>query len=263
MTVHPTFRRAESPAATVARTVAAIVILIVVSTPLLSAQSRSTIPWMVDADAAFDRAEREEKPVLLLLTGGIWCDPCLWFDENALSDPGLVALVRSGWIPLRIEDTDPQALRWDRTILPTLVLLQPDGSEIDRIEGNVTTDTAQRMIASAAGRVERTASSGGRADGNAGTVTIRDDDLREAVFRVADGTIWNDGGATWFTQDLDLPQRLEEYDRDEAFLYLRDRSSATVMAITVAGPGEERRLWEWDRDTEGWLEIGRLQRLDR
>ncbi|MFW6227990.1 MAG: thioredoxin family protein, partial [Alkalispirochaeta sp.] len=231
------------------------------------AQSRSTIPWVLDAETAFDRAEREGKPVLLLLTGGIWCDPCLWFDENALSDPGLVALVRNGWVPLRIEDTDPQALRWDRTILPTLLLLQPDGREIDRIEGNVTAETAQRIIASAVGRVGGDTRSGETidepVDESIPPEPVHDNDLREAVFRVTDGTIWNDGGATWFTQDLDLPQRLEEYDRDDAFLYLRDSSTATVVAITVAGPGEERRLWVWDRDTEGWREIGRLQRLDR
>jgi hypothetical protein len=87
-------------------------------------------------------------------------------------------------------------------------------------------------------------------------------DLRGAVFQVADGTIWNDGGALWYTQSLELPGRFEEYDRDSAFLYLRDPASATILAITVTDNELDRRLWRWDRAENGWQEVGPLVRTN-
>ena len=84
--------------------------------------------------------------------------------------------------------------------------------------------------------------------------------LRGAVFQVADGTIWNDGGALWYTEGLGLPGRFEEYDRDSAFLYLRDPASATILAVTVTNNELDRRLWRWDQTENGWQEVGPMVR---
>jgi thiol-disulfide isomerase/thioredoxin len=204
-----------------------------------------TIQWNTDPDEAFEIAREEGRPVLLVITGGVWCDPCRWFDENTLGDPALVALVRSGWVPLRLMDTDGAAIPWSVQKLPTVIMVEPDGREIERFSGMTpATVMRERLISSAP-------SGGGRRD-----------NLNGAVFRIASGMIWNDGGAMWYTQDAGLPPRLEEYDRDDDFLYLQDRPSATVLAITLARDAETRSLWRWDRQTGDWVEVGPLNRTN-
>ncbi len=222
----------------------------VVFPPATPAQSTSSVEWLNDPRAALDQVQREERPVLLLITGGVWCDPCRWFEENSLSDAGLTALIRSGWIAVRISDTDPAAAEWNVQRLPEVILLRPDGTEIERMSGiTPATLLRERLIASAAPAA--TSADNGRRD-----------NLRNAVFRIGAGMIWNDGGAMWFTQDAGLPPRLEEYDRDDDFLYLRDRPSATVLAITVSEDMPRRFLWKWDREIGDWTEIGPLDRTN-
>lgn len=222
----------------------------IVFPPAAAAQTSPSVTWLDDPREALEEAQREQRPVFLLITGGVWCDPCRWFDENSLSDAGLTALIRSGWIPVRIVDTDPAAAEWNVQRLPEVILLQPDGTEIERMSGiTPATLLRERLIASAA-----------PTPGSSGSG--RSDDLRNAVFRIGSGMIWNDGGAMWFTQDAGLPPRLEEYDRDEDFLYLRDRPSATVLAITVSEEIPRRFLWRWDREIGDWTEIGPLDRTN-
>ncbi len=204
-----------------------------------------TIEWMTDPGGAFENAAENERSVLLLITGGIWCDPCRWFEENTLGDPALAALVRNGWVPLRLIDTDGASIPWSAQKLPTIVLVQSDGTEIERFSGMTpSTVLRERLIA------------------NAHAGAGRRDDLNGAVFRIGSGMIWNDGGAGWYTQDAGLPPRLEEYDRDEEFLYLQDRPSATVLAITLARESTQRSLWKWDRQAGDWIQVGPLNRTN-
>lgn len=237
--------------------------VVFLSTLHLPAQS-TDIAWMSSADAAFIRAEEENRPVLLLITGGLWCDPCRWFDENSLRDPGLAALVRSGWVPLRLSDISGDAVPWAVEKLPTLILVDSDGTELERLSGITPASLLrERLIALASRRPSlETAGSSPGTPGRAPAASGRADDLNGAVFRVGSGMIWNDGGAVWFTQDAGLPPRLEEYDRDEDFLYLRDRPSATVLAVTVAPGSAQRSLWRWDRTSGDWTEIGPLDRTN-
>jgi thiol-disulfide isomerase/thioredoxin len=229
---------------------------------------------MEDPQAAIDRAGREDRPIVVLVTGGTWCDPCRWFRENTLRDPSVVSLVRNAWVPLRLRDVDAASGRWPDDILPTLLFLDSSGEEVDRLAGTATAETVRARLVEVNRRIS--------GDGDSSETTAEDIideapsdtgsesapatdgtvDLRGAVFQVAAGTIWNDGGALWYTESLGLPDRFEEYDRDSAFLYLRDPASATILAITVTDNDLDRRLWRWDRAENGWQEVGPLVRTN-
>jgi hypothetical protein len=59
------------------------------------------LPWGADA---FARAAREGKPVLLSITAA-WCRACHEMDRTTYADPGVAALVRDRFVPVRV-DTD-------------------------------------------------------------------------------------------------------------------------------------------------------------
>lgn len=251
MRTQPHFARPRSVLATA---VMAWALLLVVS-PAATAQ------WENSVEDALSQAESTGKPILLLVTGGAWCDPCTWMEENSLTSPELRARLQEEWIALRIRDTDSAWQRWDITRLPTMLFLDPQGQELGRATGAVTADSLVRTMT----QVRRELVLGSDTAGD----TAGDEDSPTEVanvttlqtgtrYRIGSGIIWNDGGALWFTEDAGLPPRLEEYDRDEAFLYLRDGSSGTILAITVADDVPPS-LWRWNQSERRWGEIGELQ----
>lgn len=231
-----------------------------VSPTVVEAQS---IDWRDTVDGAFSDARESGLPVLLLVTGGVWCDPCNWLEDNTLQERSVTSLIDAGFVPVRLLDTQPgwEDFRIER--LPTIVVMDTDGVELDRIAGAVTGDVLRGALAPYAASVE-----GSRDDERSATTGdeagSRRDSLRGAVFRIDSvGTLWNDGAANWYSQDAGLPPRLEEYDRDEVFLYLRDRASATLIAVPVERPeaGARAVLWRWDPNEQDWRELTELQRL--
>lgn len=216
----------------------------------------AALPWTEDVDSALAEAAKSGKPVLLLVTGGIWCDPCNWLEENTLSQRSVGSLITAGFVPVRILDTDPGWDAWGVERLPTLLVLNPEGKEIGRFAGAVTPQVLQEGLAPHAASFPRPARE---------SLLSSLEALRGAVFRIgAAGTLWNDGGANWFSQDAGLPPRLEEYDRDDTFLYLRDRGSATLLGVPLeqGRRGAKATLWRWNLDTRDWEEAAELERLD-
>lgn len=237
-----------------------LLVIVFVLSPGISAQTRAPF-WEDNVESALDRAQESEKPIFLYITGGIWCDPCMMFEERTLSDSRLLSRIEADWIPLRLYDTDPTITRWRETIVPAVLLLDTTGTEIARISGNTTSEVVIAQIESIGRPDAEGLDTPGPALNRRGA---REDDLSGAVFRLQTGTIWNGGGAVWYTEDLGLPLSFEEYDRDSAFLYLRNGETGTVVAITMVqeSTDEGRRLWRWNRERNEWEEIGPLLRID-
>lgn len=218
--------------------------------------SVSALSWVEDIDTALTESEKTGKPVLLLVTGGIWCDPCNWLEENTLTQASIASLVRAGFVPVRILDTDPGWDSWGVERLPTLIVLDSRGEEITRLTGPVTAQVLREALAPHAASLE--------SPQRERTVSALEA-LRGAVFRIGTvGTLWNDGGANWYSQDAGLPPRLEEYDRDDTFLYLQDRGSATLLGVPLERTprGGSAVLWRWSLEQQDWEEATSLERLD-
>jgi uncharacterized protein YyaL (SSP411 family) len=86
------------------------------------------IPWLEWGPEVFERARAEDKPVLLGLSA-VWCHWCHVMDETTYSDPRVIALVSSRFVPVRVDnDTRPDVnARYNMGGWPTTAFLDEDG----------------------------------------------------------------------------------------------------------------------------------------
>ena len=86
------------------------------------------IAWRDWNEEAFAASRSEDKPVLLTL-GATWCHWCHVMDENAYSDPRVIELINSRFIPVRVDvDQRPDiSLRYNQGTYPSVAFLTPDG----------------------------------------------------------------------------------------------------------------------------------------
>jgi uncharacterized protein len=89
------------------------------------------IHWEAWGEAAFERARREAKPALLVLTAR-WCHACNRMDEDTWDDPGVAALVERVAVPVKVDaDARPDVYaRYHLGGLPSVALLGADGEFI-------------------------------------------------------------------------------------------------------------------------------------
>ena len=83
---------------------------------------------MTWGEKAFDRAQREDKLILLDLTA-IWCHACHVMDQTTYADPGVLKIIQSHFIAVRV-DTDQRPdleSRYRTGGWPTTSLLLPTG----------------------------------------------------------------------------------------------------------------------------------------
>ena len=88
----------------------------------------NSIPWREWNESAFADARSEEKPVLLTL-GATWCHWCHVMDETAYSDERVIELVKSRFIPVRVDvDQRPDiSLRYNQGGFPSVAFLTGTG----------------------------------------------------------------------------------------------------------------------------------------
>jgi uncharacterized protein YyaL (SSP411 family) len=130
------------------------------------------IQWLPWGEDAFARARAEGKPVLLSITAA-WCRACHEMDRTTYADPGVAALIRDRFIPVRV-DTDRRPDINERYNLggwPTTAFLTSDGGvltgatfvPLDRMS-----DILARVAAAFAHLPRPTREAGGLAEGAGG-----------------------------------------------------------------------------------------------
>ena len=92
------------------------------------AEHVNSILWREWNESAFADARSEEKPVLLTL-GATWCHWCHVMDEKAYSDERVIELVKSRFIPVRVDvDQRPDiSLRYNQGGFPSVAFLTGTG----------------------------------------------------------------------------------------------------------------------------------------
>ena len=95
---------------------------------MTESEHASPIPWREWNESAFADARSEEKPVLLTL-GATWCHWCHVMDEKAYSDERVIELVKSRFIPVRVDvDQRPDiSLRYNQGGFPSVAFLTGTG----------------------------------------------------------------------------------------------------------------------------------------
>ncbi len=87
------------------------------------------INWLPWSEKAFQRAEREGKPILLSISA-VWCHWCHVMDETTYSDQEVIELVNSLYVPVRVDnDRNPDInRRYNQGGWPTTAFLSHRGA---------------------------------------------------------------------------------------------------------------------------------------
>jgi thioredoxin:protein disulfide reductase len=95
-----------------------------------SVQEKLQAGWTNSLSAGLERAEREQKPVLIDFWA-TWCKNCLTMDKTTLEDPGVTSAL-SDYVKVKFQAEDPDAepaksvmARFNAIGLPTYVILRP------------------------------------------------------------------------------------------------------------------------------------------
>jgi uncharacterized protein len=96
------------------------------------------IDWQPWSDGVFDQAKRENKFVLLDLEA-LWCHWCHVMDETTYKAPEVIALIKSKYIPVRVDqDARPDlSNRYEDYGWPATVVFGGKGEEIVKRQGYI------------------------------------------------------------------------------------------------------------------------------
>ena len=61
------------------------------------------IGWQEWGEAAFERAAREDKPILLGISA-VWCHWCHVMDETSYSDGQVISTINDRFVPVRVDN---------------------------------------------------------------------------------------------------------------------------------------------------------------
>ncbi len=92
-------------------------------------------------DLSLDRARQSAteggKQFVLVDFYTVWCGPCKKLDETTWKDPEVRDWLSKGAVCLKVdaEKDEPLAEKYRINVYPTVLLLRPDGAEIDRLVG--------------------------------------------------------------------------------------------------------------------------------
>lgn len=97
-------------------------------------------PKVFRNDLVFDAALKQaaaQKKIVFVDFFTTWCGPCKMLDRTTWQDAKVISLLQDKTIPLRIDAEQNVALakRYQIEAYPTLLLLKPDGSVLDRLVG--------------------------------------------------------------------------------------------------------------------------------
>src|SRR5580658_786262 len=114
-----------------------IILFLLTSSFFLSASAES-IHWNTWSPALFEQARREHRFVLLDLEA-VWCHWCHVMDENTYADPAVIALIKSNYIAVRVDqDARPDlSNRYEDYGWPATVVFNAQGGEIVKRQGYI------------------------------------------------------------------------------------------------------------------------------
>lgn len=109
-----------------------------------------SIEWERDYEAAVERAASEEKIIVADLFTD-WCAWCKRMDAETFAAPAVIESMAGNYVWLKLNaETDEDGIRLQErfavTGYPTLLLLDEQGEEIDRIDGYVPADRFKETV---------------------------------------------------------------------------------------------------------------------
>lgn len=105
------------------------------------------IKWYTDLNSALEEAQKSNKSIFIDFYT-VWCSACQQLDKNTLSDPAVKEKLNKNYVSVKIDiDKNPElASKYKIYGIPTLVFLNPDGSETKRIEGYIDSNSLLNQL---------------------------------------------------------------------------------------------------------------------
>jgi uncharacterized protein YyaL (SSP411 family) len=113
----------------------------------LNLKGAEHIQWQPWSDSIFEQAKQQSRFVLLDLGTG-WCHWCHVMEEVTYTDPAVIDLIRSRYLPVRVDaDSRPDlANRYEDYGWPATIVFNSDGSEIVKRQGYIPPKPMASML---------------------------------------------------------------------------------------------------------------------
>src|SRR5437660_12920090 len=107
----------------------------------------TALQWVPWSDGIFAQAKQEKRFVLLDLEA-VWCHWCHVMDETTYKDPATLALLKSKYITVRVDqDSRPDlSNRYEDYGWPATVVFNAEGREIVKRRGYITPKELASML---------------------------------------------------------------------------------------------------------------------
>jgi hypothetical protein len=124
-----------------------IVTLALVTLTTSAASASETLKWNGWSEDLFSRATAEKRFVILDLEA-VWCHWCHVMEKTTYSDPRVIELLESKYIPVRVDqDANPDlSNRYGDWGWPATIVFGPDGTEIAKIRGYIEPERMQALL---------------------------------------------------------------------------------------------------------------------
>ena len=137
----------------------------------------SEIAWRHgDVDDALAEAKEAGKPVILYW-GAVWCPPCNEMKAGLFKDADFIAETQN-FVPVYLDGDTEGAQRWGEQFgisgYPTVIILQPDGTEITRIASANMAESLPGLLQVAAKRTTSIEALLAKAESDTGDLTADD-----------------------------------------------------------------------------------------
>ena len=105
---------------------------------------KSKIKWYEYSQEAFSKAEKEGKPVFMLITA-VWCYWCHVYEEKTLEQDSVAQYINENYVPVFVDFDERKdiARGYPASGLPTTVIFAPDGEELVTVPGYIP---AEKLI---------------------------------------------------------------------------------------------------------------------
>jgi hypothetical protein len=186
------------------------------------------IEWLSDFEAAYTRAEEQGRNIFLLVTAPAWCPPCRELEETTLQQQAIIQWINRNFVPLRLEDSNPQHALLDVPAMPSMLVLDSSGGTI-AVQSGVPTEAELQSW-----------------------VTEKSVVLPGSTVPIENGLFHRRSDETWELYLRGETTELGVYDRDDRFVYLRPAADAQrFYAVTT----KERAAFAWDGEAERWRRL--------
>ncbi len=122
---------------------------LIIGLPLAAqpAQEASRVQWAANFTTALEQAKAKNRPVFVDVYAD-WCGWCKRLDQEVFTQNPVARMLNDSFVPVKVDgDKEPDfSQNYAIEGLPTMLVLEADGSEIGRIAGYKTAEALQKEL---------------------------------------------------------------------------------------------------------------------